>query len=84
MATKISVDLHPVFRSDRDIDAAVRNALFRAKGQGVPLVEIIPGKGSGQLRDRVLAMLRQPHLKKLYRSAEPVPGNAGVIHVHVA
>ena len=64
MPETLTVDLHGVFRSDRDIDRAVRGALFRAVQQNVPLVEIIPGKGSGQLKHRVLAMLRQPHLRK--------------------
>ncbi|WIX98215.1 Smr/MutS family protein [Amycolatopsis mongoliensis] len=83
MPEKLTVDLHPVFRSDRDIDKAVRNALFRAAGAKVPLVEIIPGKGSGQLKNRVLAMLRQAHLKKLYRRVEVAPGNDGVVLVHL-
>ncbi|MET8759416.1 Smr/MutS family protein [Lentzea sp. NPDC004782] len=84
MAAKITVDLHPVFRSDRDIATAVRNALFRAAGEKVPLVEIITGKGSGKLRSRVLAMLKQPHVKKLYRRVEVAPGNDGVVLVHLA
>ncbi|MBP2472305.1 dsDNA-specific endonuclease/ATPase MutS2 [Crossiella equi] len=82
MPDKLTVDLHPVFRNDRDIDLAVRNALFRAAREHVPLVEIIPGKGSGKLRARVLAVLRQPHLKKLYRRFELAPGNDGVVLVH--
>ncbi|HVV11782.1 Smr/MutS family protein [Amycolatopsis sp.] len=83
LAEKLTVDLHPIFRSDRDIDKAVRNAIFRAAGGNFPLVEIIPGKGSGKLKDRVLAMLRQPHLKKLYRRVEVAPGNDGVVLVHL-
>ncbi|MET9227856.1 Smr/MutS family protein [Lentzea sp. NPDC003310] len=61
----------------------MRAALFRAAGQRVPLVEIITGKGSGKLRTRVLAMLRQPHVKKLYRRVETAPGNDGVVLVHL-
>ncbi|KAA9153529.1 Smr/MutS family protein [Amycolatopsis acidicola] len=83
MPEKLTVDLHPVYRSDRDIDTAVRNGLFRAAGQKVPLLEIIPGKGSGKLRDRVLATLKQPHLKKLYKRVELAPGNDGKVLVHL-
>ncbi|MDQ7810875.1 Smr/MutS family protein [Amycolatopsis sp. A133] len=83
MPEKLTVDLHPVFRDDRAIDRAVRSALFRAAGTKVPLLEIIPGKGSGKLRDRVLAALRQPHLRKLYRRVEVAPGNDGVVLVHL-
>ena len=82
MAETLTVDLHPVFRSDRDIDNAVRNAIFRAAAQKVGLLEIIPGKGSGTLKRRVLAKLAQPSLKKLYRRVEVDPGNEGRILVH--
>ncbi|MBK0865356.1 MAG: Smr/MutS family protein [Saccharopolyspora sp.] len=83
MPEKLTVDLHPIFRSDRDIDNAVRNGIFRAAGENVPLVEIIPGKGAGKLKKRVLAMLKQPHIKKLYRSVEVAPGNDGMVLVHL-
>ncbi|QKV74002.1 Smr/MutS family protein [Amycolatopsis sp. Hca4] len=79
MPEKLTVDLHPVFRDDR----AMRSALFRAAGTRVPLLEIIPGKGSSKLRERVLATLRQPHLKKLYRRVELAPGNDGKVLVHL-
>lgn len=83
MPEKLTVDLHPIFRSDRDIDNAVRNAIFRAASKNVPLVEIIPGKGDGKLKNRVLAMLKQHHIKKLYRSVEVAPGNDGMVLVHL-
>ncbi|MFF0145735.1 Smr domain-containing protein [Amycolatopsis sulphurea] len=83
MPEKLTVDLHPIFRSDRDIDDAVRKAIFRAAGGKIPLVEIIPGRGSGKLKNRVLAMLKQPHMKKLYRRVEVAPGNDGMVLVHV-
>lgn len=78
----LTVDLHPVFRSDRDIDKAVRSAIFRAVAQKVALLEIIPGKGSGTLKRRVLAKLAQPHLKRLYRRVEADSTNEGRILVH--
>jgi dsDNA-specific endonuclease/ATPase MutS2 len=77
------VDLHGVFRSDRDIDSAVRTAIFRAVREKVAVVEIIPGKGSGQLKRRVLAMLNQPHLKKFYRKVEADSSNEGRVLVHL-
>ena len=82
MPGTLTVDLHGIFRSDRDIDKAVRSAIFRAGRQNITLVEIIPGKGSGKLKNRVLAMLRQPHMLKLYRSVEADPGNEGRVLVH--
>jgi hypothetical protein len=82
MPEALTVDLHPVFRSDRDIDSAVRHAIFRAVAQKVAVLEIIPGKGSGTLKRRVLAKLAQPHLKKLYRRVEADSTNEGRILVH--
>ena len=78
----LTLDLHPLFRSDRDVDRAVREIIFKAAATRADRVEIIPGKGSGKLRARVLAMLGQPHLKKLYTRFEADPANQGRIVVH--
>jgi DNA-nicking Smr family endonuclease len=78
----LTIDLHGIFRSDRDIDKAIRTAIFRAARERIKLVEIIPGKGSGKLKHRVLAVLSQPHLKKFYRTVEADPGNEGRVLVH--
>jgi DNA-nicking Smr family endonuclease len=82
LPAKLTLDLHGVFRSDRDIDRAVRAVIFRAVQEKVDLVEIIPGKGSGKLKSRVLAMLRQPHLRRFYRNVEADPSNEGRVLVH--
>jgi dsDNA-specific endonuclease/ATPase MutS2 len=82
MPEMLTVDLHPVFRSDRDIDAAVRTAIFRAARERIKVVEIIHGKGAGKLRKRVLAMLNQPQIRKLYRRLEFDPANDGRVLVH--
>jgi DNA-nicking Smr family endonuclease len=78
----LTVDLHPIFKSDRDIDNAVRSAIFRAVAQKVALLEIIPGKGSGTLKRQVLAKLAQAHLRKFYRRVEADSTNEGRILVH--
>ena len=80
----LTLDLHPLFRNERDIDHAVREVIFKAKAKKADMVEIIPGKGSGKLKSRVLAMLAQPHLKKLYARFEVDPSNDGRILVHFA
>jgi len=82
MPEMLTVDLHPIFRSDREIDTAVRTAIFRAAREKIKVVEIIPGKGSGKLKRRVLATLNQPHLKKLYRRVEADAANDGRVLVH--
>lgn len=78
----LTVDLHPYFKNDRDIDNAVRNAIFQAVAQKVAILVIIPGKGSATLKRRVLAKLAQPHLHKFYRRIEADPANEGRILVH--
>jgi DNA-nicking Smr family endonuclease len=79
----LTLDLHPIFRNDRDIDVALRQTLFKAAATGVDIVQIIPGKGTGQLKKRVLAVLAQKHIKKLYARVETDPTNAGRILVHL-
>ncbi|MFE2100900.1 MULTISPECIES: Smr/MutS family protein [unclassified Streptomyces] len=78
----MSLDLHPLFRNNRDIELALRQFVFKANHSGEPVAEIIPGKGSGQLRARVLAFLDQKHIRKLYVRREVDSGNTGRILVH--
>ncbi|GAA1960515.1 Smr/MutS family protein [Kitasatospora viridis] len=77
-----SLDLHPIFRNNRDIELAMRQFLFAAARSGDPVAEIIPGKGSGQLLRRVLAFLDQKHIRKLYVRHEQDPHNPGRVLVH--
>jgi DNA-nicking Smr family endonuclease len=81
---KLTLDLHPIFRSDREVDLAVRNILFEAVRTHAAVVEIIPGKGSGRLKKRVLALLGQKHLRKLYRRVETDADNTGRVFVYFA
>ncbi|MFF7751728.1 Smr/MutS family protein [Streptomyces sp. NPDC007971] len=78
----MSLDLHPLFRNNRDIELALRQFLFRANHSGETVVEIIPGKGSGRLKARVLAFLDQKHIKRLYVRREVDSGNTGRILVY--
>jgi len=45
-------------------------------------VEIIPGKGSGQLKKHVLRFLNKPEIKKMYHRLEKDDKNFGRIFVH--
>jgi dsDNA-specific endonuclease/ATPase MutS2 len=80
----LTLDLHPIFRNNRDIELSLRQAVFQAVRTGEPVVEIIPGKGTGQLKKRVLAFLGQKHIKKLYDRVETDATNSGRILVHFA
>jgi dsDNA-specific endonuclease/ATPase MutS2 len=65
-----------------DIDRALRGVIDEAVAKKVRLVEIIPGKGSGQLRKRVLRFLEQKDVKALYDRVEKDSHNFGRIFVH--
>jgi DNA-nicking Smr family endonuclease len=80
----LTLDLHPIFRNNRDIDLALREIVFRAARTGADVVEIIPGKGTGQLKKRVLAFLAQKHIRKLYVRVETDASNTGRVLVHFA
>ncbi|MFB7493143.1 Smr/MutS family protein [Streptomyces sp. NPDC056161] len=77
-----SLDLHPIFRNNRDIDQAVRSFIFNAYNSGDSMAEIIPGKGKQRLKNHVLAYLNQNHMRRFYRRVEADPTNAGRIVVH--
>ncbi|TXI82579.1 MAG: DNA mismatch repair protein MutS, partial [Flavobacteriales bacterium] len=47
----------------------------------IPIVEIIPGKGSGQLKKKVIRFLQQPHIKKMYHRIDKDSDNFGRLFV---
>jgi DNA-nicking Smr family endonuclease len=79
---KIKLDLHGIFNDGYSIEAALENVIDEAVSKHITLVEIIPGKGSGQLKKHVLRFLQQPHIKKLYHRLEKDDKNFGRIFVH--
>ena len=56
---KIILDLHDIFNRHSEIEKALKNALEEARDKKVKILEIIPGKGSGQLKKRVLKFLER-------------------------
>ncbi len=79
---KIKLDLHDIFSNGRQIEAELNRVIQEAVNKKIELVEIIPGKGSGQLKKSVLRFLEQPQIKKLYRRIEKDDKNFGRIFVH--
>ena len=79
---KIKLDLHDIFNSGRRIDEELNRVMRGAVQKKVRLVEIIPGKGSGQLKKRVLRFLAKPEIKALYHRVEKDSTNFGRILVH--
>ena len=79
---KIKLDLHGIFNKGRSIDTELNRVILEAMQKRISLVEIIPGKGSGQLKKHVLRFLTQPEIKKLYHRVEKDDKNFGRIFVH--
>jgi DNA-nicking Smr family endonuclease len=79
---KLTLDLHDMYNRGRDIDRALRDIMDQAVRQKAPLVEIIPGKGSGQLKKHVLRFLQQKDVKALYHRVEKDSKNFGRVFVH--
>jgi DNA-nicking Smr family endonuclease len=79
---KLKLDLHDVYNRGTDIDRALNDIITQAVAKRAPLVEIIPGKGSGQLKKRVLRFLDQKEIKALYHRVEKDSDNFGRIFVH--
>jgi DNA-nicking Smr family endonuclease len=79
---KLKLDLHDIYNRGDDIDRALRAIMAEAVEKKAPLVEIIPGKGSGQLKKRVLRFLDQKEMRALYHRVEKDSNNHGRVFVH--
>ncbi|HOZ47873.1 MAG TPA: Smr/MutS family protein [Candidatus Hydrogenedentes bacterium] len=79
---KLKVDLHDIFNRGDQIETALTRIIDEAVQKRIALVEIIPGKGSGQLKKRVLRFLERPDIKALYHRVEKDSKNFGRIFVH--
>ena len=82
LMARIKVDLHNIFNNSRAIDNALQQAFDDAIDKKIKEVEIIPGKGSGQLRKKVERFLQQPHIKKQYHPIENDSKNFGRLFVY--
>ena len=79
---KLKLDLHDIYNRHGDIDRALQAIINEAVAKKATLVEIIPGKGSGQLKKRVLRFLDQKEIRALYHRVEKDSDNFGRIFVH--
>ena len=79
---KLVLDLHQYFNNGAVIDTELNRVIEEAMQKRIALVEIIPGKGSGQLKKRVLRFLAGPEVKQLYHRLEKDDKNFGRIFVH--
>ena len=79
---KLKLDLHDIYNKGSMIEKELENIIEEAVTKKICLVEIIPGKGSGQLKKSVLRFLNRPDIKNLYHRLEKDDKNFGRIFVH--
>jgi DNA-nicking Smr family endonuclease len=79
---KLKLDLHPIYNRGEEIDRALEAIMDEARAKKAPLVEIITGKGSGQLKKRVLKYLDRKDVRALYHRVEKDSDNFGRVFVH--
>ena len=79
---KITLDLHDVFNKGGEIEAELQRVMREATEKRIGLVEIIPGKGSGKLKERVIKFLNRSEIKAQYHRVEKDSKNFGRLFVH--
>ena len=80
--SKLKLDLHDIYNKGSLMDKALHDIIHEAVEKKIKEVEIIPGKGSGQLKKKVLRFLNQPEIKKLYHRINKDSKNFGRIFVY--
>jgi DNA-directed RNA polymerase subunit RPC12/RpoP len=79
---KLKLDLHPIYNDSRTIESELQRIIDEALRNRITEVEIIPGKGSGQLKKAVLRFLERPDIKAKYHRIEKDGDNWGRLFVH--
>jgi dsDNA-specific endonuclease/ATPase MutS2 len=79
---KIKLDMHDIFNKSGAIEDELNRVIREAIEKRIALVEIIPGKGSGQLKKHVIRFLQRPEIKDLYHRIEKDDKNFGRVFVH--
>ena len=79
--SKLKLDLHEIFNKGQKIEDALNNIMKEAVERRIDIVEIIPGKGSGQLKKAVIRFLEQKHIKQMYHRIDKDSKNFGRLFV---
>lgn len=78
---KLVLDLHEIYNKGWKIDQALNDVIDEAVDNRISIVEIIPGKGSGQLKKKVIRFLQQKHIKEKYHRIDKDSKNFGRLFV---
>ena len=80
---KLTLDLHDIYNSGPEIEKALKQKFDEAVAKKAPLLEIIPGKGTGQLKKHVLRFLDKNPPPAKHVRIEKDSKNWGRIFVHM-
>jgi DNA-nicking Smr family endonuclease len=76
------LDLHSIAKNSRAIDTALEDLFREAASKRLKQVEIIPGRGSGQLMKRVKKFLDRQDIKAQYKRVVVDAKNHGRLFVY--
>jgi len=79
---KLKLDLHDIYNKGGTIDSELQRIIDEAIEKRIKLVEIIPGKGTGALMNKVKRFLDQKNIRALYHRMEVDEKNHGRVFVH--
>lgn len=79
---KLVLDLHDIYNKGAKIESELNRVITEALEKKIKIVEIIPGKGSGQLKKKVLRFLDQKHIKTKYHRIDKDAKNFGRLFVY--
>lgn len=79
--SKRALDLHDIYNNSKALEDALESAIDDAVDDRIGMLEIIPGKGSGQLKKRVLRFLEQKHIRTKYHRIDKDSKNWGRLFV---
>jgi DNA-nicking Smr family endonuclease len=79
---KYKIDLHDIYNKGVLIDKALNDAVNECIESKIGTLEIIPGKGSGQLKKKVIRFLDQKHIKSKYHRIDKDSKNFGRLFVY--
>ncbi len=79
----LKLDLHPIYNNAKAIESALNNILQEGIELGIKEIEIIPGKGSGQLKKKVLKFMEKTNYKSAIKRIDKDAKNHGRIFVYL-
>lgn len=78
----LTLDLHPIFNKGPEIGQALENSIQEARHKKAKELEIICGKGTGQLKKRVLRFLDRKDIRQTYHRLDKDKDNSGRVFVY--